>query len=128
MEFSCSHSHLLSLPEEWMSNCLPNSKMKEMSSLFPEDWYQFILRQLKCFPSKENASNVVEEIAKDRVLKDFYVRAVMTCYFSFWGGDNMIPSPGHILRVYSGVLPWSLALDWLIEKPDLFQLALKAFR
>ena len=41
MEFSCSHSHLLSLPEEWMSNCLPNSKMKEMSSLFPEDWYQF---------------------------------------------------------------------------------------
>ncbi|XP_027410046.1 pecanex-like protein 4 isoform X2 [Bos indicus x Bos taurus] len=128
MEFSCSHSHLLSLPEEWMSNCLPNSKMKEMSSLFPEDWYQFILRQLKCFPSKENASNVVEEIAKDRVLKDFYVHAVMTCYFSLFGVDNMIPSPGHILRVYSGVLPWSLALDWLTEKPDLFQLALKAFR
>ncbi|XP_040082263.1 pecanex-like protein 4 isoform X2 [Oryx dammah] len=128
VEFSCSHSHLLSLPEEWMSNCLPNSKMKEMSSLFPEDWYQFILRQLKCFPSKENASNVVEEIAKDRVLKDFYVHAVMTCYFSFLGGDNTIPSPGHILRVYSGVLPWSLALDWLTEKPDLFQLALKAFR
>ncbi|XP_019824568.2 pecanex-like protein 4 isoform X3 [Bos indicus] len=128
MEFSCSHSHLLSLPEEWMSNCLPDSKMKEMSSLFPEDWYQFILRQLKCFPSKENASNVVEEIAKDRVLKDFYVHAVMTCYFSLFGVDNMIPSPGHILRVYSGVLPWSLALDWLTEKPDLFQLALKAFR
>ncbi|XP_055292200.1 pecanex-like protein 4 isoform X1 [Moschus berezovskii] len=128
VEFSCSHSHLLSLPEEWMSNCLPNSKMKEMSSLFPEDWYQFILRQLECFPSKENASNVVEEIAKDRVLKDFYVRAVMTCYFSLFGVDNRIPSPGHILRVYSGVLPWSLALDWLTEKPDLFQLALKAFR
>ncbi|KAM9715254.1 pecanex-like protein 4 isoform 4-T4 [Dama dama] len=128
MEFSCSHSHLLSLPEEWMSNCLPNSKMKEMSSLFPEDWYQFILMQLECFPSKENASNVGEEIAKDRVLKDLYVRTVMTCYFSLFGVDNMIPSPGHILRVYSGVLPWSLALDWLTEKPDLFQLALKAFR
>lgn len=127
MEFSCSHSHLLSLPEEWMSNCLPKSKVKEMSSLFPEDWYQFILRQLECFPSKENASNV-EEIAKDRVLKDLYVHTVMTCYFSLFGVDNMIPSPGHILRVYSGVLPWSLALDWLTEKPDLFQLALKAFR
>lgn len=48
--------------------------------------------------------------------------------FSLFGVDNMIPSPGHILRVYSGVLPWSLALDWLTEKPDLFQLALKAFR
>nr|XP_031534963.1 pecanex-like protein 4 isoform X3 [Vicugna pacos] len=128
VEFSCSHSHLLSLPEEWMSNCLPNSKVKEMSSLFPEDWYQFVLKQLECFRSEENASVVVEEIAKDRVLKDFYVHAVMTCYFSLFGVDNMIPSPGHILRVYSGVLPWSVALDWLTEKPELFQLALKAFR
>ena len=128
MEFSCSHSHLLSLPEEWTSNCLPNSKMREMSSLFPEEWYQFVLKQLECFHSEENASNVLEEIAKDRVLRDFYVHAVMTCYFSLFGVDTMVPSPGHILRVYSGVLPWSLALDWLTEKPELFQLALKAFR
>ncbi|XP_027426411.1 pecanex-like protein 4 isoform X1 [Zalophus californianus] len=128
MEFSCSHSHLLSLPEEWTSNCLPNSKMREMSSLFPEEWYQFVLRQLECLHSEQNASNVLEEIAKDKVLKDFYVHAVMTCYFSLFGVDNMVPSPGHILRVYSGVLPWSLALDWLTEKPELFQLALKAFR
>ncbi|XP_044629621.2 pecanex-like protein 4 isoform X2 [Equus asinus] len=127
-EFSCPHSHLLSLPEEWTSNCLPNSKMKEMSSLFPEDWYQFVLRQLECFHSEENVPNVLEEIAKDRVLKDFYVHAVLTCYFSLFGVDNMVPSPGHILRVYSGVLPWSLALDWLTEKPELFQIALKAFR
>ncbi|XP_045864685.1 pecanex-like protein 4 isoform X3 [Meles meles] len=128
VEFSCSHSHLLRLPEEWTSSCLPNSKMREMSSLFPEEWYQFVLRQLECFHSEENASSVLEEIAKDRVLKDLYVHAVMTCYFSLFGVDNMVPSPGHILRVYSGVLPWSLALDWLTEKPELFQLALKAFR
>ncbi|XP_015447461.1 pecanex-like protein 4 isoform X2 [Pteropus alecto] len=128
MEFSCSHSHLLSLPKEWTSNCLPNSKMREMSSLFPEDWYQFVLRQLKCFHSEENVPNVLEEIAKDKVLKDFYVHAVMTCYFSLFGVDNMDPSPGHILRVYKGVLPWSVAFDWLTEKPELFQLALKAFR
>ncbi|XP_058423028.1 pecanex-like protein 4 isoform X2 [Diceros bicornis minor] len=128
IEFSCSHSHLLSLPEEWTSNCLPNSKMREMSSFFPEDWYQFVLRQLKCFHSEENVPNVLEEIAKDRVLKDFYVHAVMTCCFSLFGVDNMVPSPGHILRVYNGVLPWSVALDWLTEKPELFHLALKAFR
>ncbi|KAF5922783.1 hypothetical protein HPG69_013128 [Diceros bicornis minor] len=127
IEFSCSHSHLLSLPEEWTSNCLPNSKMREMSSFFPEDWYQFVLRQLKCFHSEENVPNVLEEIAKDRVLKDFYVHAVMTCCFSLFGVDNMVPSPGHILRVYNGVLPWSVALDWLTEKPELFHLALKAF-
>ncbi|XP_036097837.1 pecanex-like protein 4 isoform X2 [Molossus molossus] len=128
MEFSCSHSHLLSLPKEWTSNCLPNSKMREMSLLFPEDWYQFVLKQLECFPSEENVPNVLEEIAKDRVLKDFYVHAVMTCYFSLLGVDDMDPGPGHILRVYSGVLPWSSAQDWLTEKPELFQLTLKAFR
>ncbi|XP_030667427.1 pecanex-like protein 4 isoform X2 [Nomascus leucogenys] len=128
MEFSCSHSHLVCLPAEWRTSCMPSSKMKEMSSLFPEDWYQFVLRQLECFHSEEKASNVLEEIAKDKVLKDFYVHTVMTCYFSLFGIDNMAPSPGHILRVYSGVLPWSVALDWLTEKPELFQLALKAFR
>nr|XP_019606340.1 PREDICTED: pecanex-like protein 4 isoform X2 [Rhinolophus sinicus] len=127
-EFRCSHSHLLSLPEEWMSNCLPNSKMREMSSLFPEEWYQFVLRQLECFHLEGNVPNVLEEIAKDTVLKDLYVRAVMTCYFSLFGVDNTDPSPSHILRVYNGVLPWSVALDWLTEKPELFQLALKAFR
>lgn len=128
MEFSCFHSHLLSLPKEWTSNCLPNSRMREMSLQFPGDWYQFVLRQLECFPSEENVPNVLEEIAKDRVLRDFYVHAVMTCYFSLLGVDNMDPTPGHILRVYSGVLPWSVALDWLTEKPELFQLTLKAFR
>ncbi|KAF6352037.1 pecanex 4 [Rhinolophus ferrumequinum] len=128
MEFNCSHSHLLSLPEEWMSNCLPNSKMREMSSLFPEEWYQFVLRQLECFHLEDNVPNVLEEIAKDMVLKDFYVRAVMTCYCSLFGVDSTDPSPSHILRVYNGVLPWSVALDWLTEKPELFQLALKAFR
>lgn len=127
-EFRCSHSHLLSLPEEWTSDCLPNSKMREMSLLFPEDWYQFVLRQVECFPSEENVPDVLEEIANDRVLKDYYVHAVMTCYFSLLGVYNMDPTPGHILRVYSGVLPWSVAFDWLTEKPELFQLALKAFR
>ncbi|XP_037688525.1 pecanex-like protein 4 isoform X1 [Choloepus didactylus] len=128
MELGCSHSHLLSIPAEWGSNCLPNSKIKEMSSLFPEDWYQFVLRQLECFHSEEKASGVLEEIANDKVLKDFYVHTVMTCYFSLLGTDNMTPSPGYILRVYNSVLPWSVALDWLTEKTELFQLALKAFR
>ncbi|XP_058149322.1 pecanex-like protein 4 isoform X2 [Dasypus novemcinctus] len=128
MEFGCSHSYLLSLPEEWGSNCLPNSKIKAMSSLFPEDWYRFVLHQLECFHSEEKSSNILEEIANDKVLQDFYVHTVMTCYFCLFGIDNVTPSPGHILRVYNSVLPWSIALDWLTEKTELFQLALKAFR
>ncbi|XP_076978588.1 pecanex-like protein 4 isoform X2 [Tamandua tetradactyla] len=128
MEFDSSHSRLLRLPEEWGSKCLPISKIKEMSSLFPEDWYQFVLRQLECFHSEEKATNILEEIANDKVLKDFYVHIVMTCYFSLFGKDNVTPGPGHLLRVYNSVLPWSLALDWLTEKTELCQLALKAFR
>lgn len=127
-EFSCAHSHLLSLPEEWRSHYVPNSRMKEMRSLFPEDWYQFVVRQLGCFRSEEKASDILEEIAKDRVLKDLYVQTVMTCYCSLFEIDTVAPSPGHLLRVYSGVLPWSVALNWLTEKPELYQLVLKAFR
>ncbi|XP_036061872.1 pecanex-like protein 4 isoform X3 [Onychomys torridus] len=127
VEFSCSQSHLLSVPEEWRSNCTPHSRITEASPLFPEDWYQFVLRRLECFHSEEK-SGVLEEIAKDKALKAVYVHTVMACYIGLFGIDNMGPSPGQILRVYSGGLPCSGTLDWLSEKPELFQLVQKAFR
>ncbi|EGW09767.1 Pecanex-like protein C14orf135-like [Cricetulus griseus] len=127
VEFSCSQSHLLSLPEEWRSNCTPRSRIREASPLFPEDWYQFVLRQLECFHSKEK-SGVLEEIAKDKALKALYVHTVMACYIGLFGSDNVLPSPGQIVRVYNGGLPCSGTLDWLSEKPELFQLVRKAFR
>lgn len=126
VEFSCSQSHLLSLPEEWRSNCTPHSRIREASPLFPEDWYQFVLRQLECFHSEK--SSVLEDIAKDKALKALYVHTVMACYIGLFGIDNMAPSPGQIVRVYNGGLPCSGALDWLSEKPELFQLVRKAFR
>ncbi|CAO2586562.1 Pecanex-like protein 4 [Lemmus lemmus] len=126
VEFSCSQSHLLSLPEEWRSNCMPHSRIKEASPLFPEDWYQFVLRQLECFHSEN--SSVLEDIAKDQALKALYVHTVMACYIGLFGIDKVAPSPGQIVRVYNGGLPCSGALDWLSEKPELFQLVRKAFR
>lgn len=127
MEFSCPQSRLLSLPEEWRSNCTPRSKIMEMSPLFPEDWYQFVLRELECFHSKEK-SCVLEEIAEDTALKDLYIHTVMACYIGLFGIDNGVPSPGQLVRVYNGGLPWSGTLDWLSEKPELFHLVRKAFR
>lgn len=127
VEFSCSQSRLLSLPEEWRSNSTPRSKIIEMSSLFPEDWYQFVLRQLECFHSEEK-SCVLEEIANDKALKDLYVHTVMACYIGLFGIDNGVPSPGQLVRVYNGGLPFSGNLDWLSEKPELFHLVRKAFR
>ncbi|XP_058511354.1 pecanex-like protein 4 isoform X2 [Ochotona princeps] len=128
VEFTCAHSHLLSLPAEWRSSHMPHSRLKEMRSLFPEDWYQFVLKQLECFHSEEKASDILEEIVKDRVLQDFYVQIVMTCYYTFFEIDSVIPSPGYLMRVYSDALPWSVALNWLRERPELHQLAVKAFR
>ncbi|KAL1790067.1 pecanex 4 isoform X1 [Sigmodon hispidus] len=127
VELSCSQSHLLRLPEEWRSNCIPYSRIMEASPLFPEDWYQFVLRQLECFHSEEKSS-VLEEIAKDKGLKTLYVHTVMACYIGLFGIDDMVPSPGQIVRVYNGGLPCSGTLDWLLEKPELFQLVRKAFR
>ncbi|KAL6075611.1 hypothetical protein STEG23_011554 [Scotinomys teguina] len=127
VEFSCSQSHLLRVPEEWRSNCAPHAKVAEASPLFPEDWYQFVLRQLECFHSEEKSS-VLEEMAKDKALKALYVHIVMACYIGLFGIDNMVPSPGQIVRVYNGGLPCSGTLDWLSEKPELFQLVQKAFR
>ncbi|XP_056666825.1 pecanex-like protein 4 isoform X2 [Monodelphis domestica] len=128
LEFSCAHSQLLRIPEEWRSSCLPKSKINEVKQLFPEDWYKFVLSQLESFHPKENLSNIPEEIAKDEVLKDLYFHLVMSCYFSFFGIDNTLPSPSHIFRAYNSGIPWSLGLDWLAEKPELFRQALKAFR
>lgn len=116
-------SRLLSLPEEWRSNC----KIMEMSPFFPDDCYQFVLRELECFHS-EGRSCVLEEIAKDTALKDLYVHTVMACYIGLFGIDNGVPSPGQLVRVYNGGLPWSGTLDWLSEKPELFHLVRKAFR
>ncbi|XP_044520809.1 pecanex-like protein 4 [Gracilinanus agilis] len=128
LEFSCSHSQLLCIPEEWRSSCLPKSKINEVKQLFPEDWYKFVLSQLESFHPRKNLSNIPEEIAKDEVLKDLYFHLVMSCYFSFFGIDNTVPSPSHIFRAYNSGIPWSLGLDWLAEKPELFRQALKAFR
>ncbi|KYO18467.1 pecanex-like protein 4 isoform C [Alligator mississippiensis] len=41
---------------------------------------------------------------------------------------STVPAPSHVFRAYTGGIPWSVGLDWLTGKPELFQLALKAFR
>nr|XP_034960042.1 pecanex-like protein 4 [Zootoca vivipara] len=128
VKFSNSYSELLSIPEEWRTVSLPVAKLYEMKQKFPEDWYHFVLRQLDFFHLKENPSNVLEDIVKDATLKDLYVKCALSCYIAVFGLDDVLPSPGHIFRAYNGGLPWSVCLDWLVAKQELFQLALKVFR
>uniref|UniRef100_A0A8C8RAC6 Pecanex-like protein n=1 Tax=Pelusios castaneus TaxID=367368 RepID=A0A8C8RAC6_9SAUR len=127
VEFNCSYSELLSIPEEWRTAPIPASKLNEMRQRFPEDWYHFVLRQLDFFHLKEKPSNLLEEITKEKALKELYVRGVLSC-FGLFGLDRTVPAPNHVFRAYTGGIPCSIGLDWLTGKPELFQLALKAFR
>ncbi|XP_065540204.1 pecanex-like protein 4 isoform X5 [Lathamus discolor] len=128
VEFSCSYSELLSIPEEWRTAPVPPSKVNEMRQRFPEEWYHFILSQLDFFHLKEKPYNLPEALMKDKALKDLYVHGVLSCCFGLFGLDNTVPAPSHVFRAYTGGIPWSVGLDWLTGKPELFQLALKAFR
>ncbi|NXX38289.1 PCX4 protein, partial [Tricholaema leucomelas] len=128
VEFSCSYSELLSIPEEWRTAPVPSSKVNEMRQRFPEEWYQFILSQLDFFHLKEKPSNLLEDLLKDKALKDLYIQGVLSCCFGLFGLDNTVPAPSHVFRAYTGGIPWSVGLEWLTSKPELFQLALKAFR
>nr|XP_047922222.1 pecanex-like protein 4 isoform X2 [Anser cygnoides] len=128
VEFSCSYSELLSIPEEWRTAPVPTSKVNEMRQRFPEEWYHFILSQLDFFHLTEKPSNLLEDLMKDKALKDLYVHGVLSCCFGLFGLDNTVPAPSHVFRAYTGGIPWSVGLDWLTGKPELFQLALKAFR
>ncbi|XP_063255647.1 pecanex-like protein 4 [Prinia subflava] len=128
VEFSCSYSELLSIPEEWRTAPVPSSKVSEMRQRFPEEWYHFVLSQLDFFHLKEKPSSLLTDLMKDKALKDLYMHGVLSCCFGLFGLDNAVPAPRHVFRAYTGGIPWSAGLDWLTGKPELFQLALKAFR
>ncbi|NXH34502.1 PCX4 protein, partial [Myiagra hebetior] len=128
VEFSCSYSELLSIPEEWRTAPVPSSKVSEMRQRFPEEWYHFVLSQLDFFHLKEKPSSLLTDLMQDKALKDLYIHGVLSCCFGLFGLDNTVPAPSHVFRAYTGGIPWSAGLDWLTGKPELFQLALKAFR
>ncbi|XP_058662908.1 pecanex-like protein 4 [Ammospiza caudacuta] len=128
VEFSCSYSELLSIPEEWRTAPVPSSKVSEMRQRFPEEWYHFVLSQLDFFHLQEKPSSLLTELMEDKALKELYILGVLSCCFGLFGLDNAVPAPRHVFRAYTGGIPWSAGLDWLTGKPELFQLALKAFR
>ncbi|XP_007902018.1 pecanex-like protein 4 [Callorhinchus milii] len=126
--FSSTHSKKLSMPDEWRFGPFPSLFLQELLKSFPEDWYTFVLTLLDIVSSDEKTSIIVEELKEDKILRDMYAKVVMTCYGLMMGSDFINPGPNHVFKVYSGDIPWSLGLDWLTEKPELFTLTLKAFR
>ncbi|XP_038631726.1 pecanex-like protein 4 isoform X2 [Scyliorhinus canicula] len=125
--FSSPYSHKLKVPENWRSGPFPSLLLQDLLKSFPEDWYSFVLTLLDVVHADEKPS-IIFEVKGDETLRDMYAQVVMTCYGVMLGTDSTIPSPNHVFKVYSGDIPWSLGLDWLTQKPELFTLALKAFR
>ncbi|KAH0620287.1 hypothetical protein JD844_020458 [Phrynosoma platyrhinos] len=128
VKFTNLYSELLCIPEGWRTAPLPVTKLHDMKQRFPEDWYHFVLHQLDFSHLKGKPPSIHGDLVKDTALKDLYVQGVLPCCIAIFGIDDTVPSPGHIFRAYNGVLPWSVCLDWLTAKQELFQLALQAFR
>ncbi|XP_072284955.1 pecanex-like protein 4 [Pyxicephalus adspersus] len=128
VEFNSSYSKFLSIPQDWIFVSLVNLKMREMKQMFPTDWYEFVLTQLDFHHLSEKPSALLEEGIRDRALRDLYVQGLTSIYYAFFGMENSSPSSAWLFRAYLGGIPWSISLDWLTGNPELFQLALKAFR
>ncbi|KAG8449384.1 hypothetical protein GDO86_016146 [Hymenochirus boettgeri] len=128
VHFNCTYSKYFSIPQDWIFVSLPNFKINEMKQVFPTDWYEFIFSQLDFHHLNEKPAVVRDELRKNRHLQDQFIQALSSIYFAFFGMDNLVPSSAWLFRAYLGGIPWSVPLDWLTGKPELFQLALKAFR
>lgn len=128
VEFNSSYSKFLSLPQDWILGSLMGLKMSEMKQMFPTDWYEFVLTQLDFHHVNGKPSVLLEEGIRDRTLRDQYIKGLSSIYFAFFGMETSSPSSAWLFRAYLGGIPWSVSLDWLTGNPELFQLALKAFR
>ncbi|XP_042302006.1 pecanex-like protein 4 isoform X2 [Sceloporus undulatus] len=128
VKFTNLYSELLSIPEGWRTAPLPVTKLRDMKQRFPEEWYHFVLHQLDFSHLEGMPPNIHGDLVKDTALKDLYIQGVLPCCIAMFGIDDTVPSPGHIFRAYNGSLPWSVCLNWLTAKQELFQLALLAFR
>ncbi|XP_077121464.1 pecanex-like protein 4 [Ranitomeya variabilis] len=128
VEFNSSYSKFLTLPQDWILGSFTGLKIAEMKQMFPADWYEFILTQLHFHHISGKPSVLLEEGIRDRSLRDQYIKGLTSIYFAFFGMENSSPSSAWLFRAYLGGIPWSVSLDWLTGNPELFQLALKAFR
>ncbi|CAH2328742.1 pecanex 4 [Pelobates cultripes] len=128
LEFNCSYSKSLSVPQDWILVSLSNQKVREMKQMFPSEWYEFVLKQLDFHHLDEKPSVLCDELIKDTSLRELYIQVLTSVYFTLFGTESSTPCSAWLYRAYLGNIPWSVSVDWLTGKPMLFQLALKAFR
>ena len=80
-----------------------------------------------------NSKGIAESILGDSTLTSFYRQLTCTCYalvevLGFPGSSAVAAGPGHVHKVYTGDVPWSIHVDWLEKETELKSLILKAYR
>jgi len=101
-----------------------------LSSKFPDFWFRHVVKRLS-FGSDSEA--IAQSILSDSALTGFYKHLTCACYalvevLGFPGSSAVAAGPGHVHKVYTGDVPWSMYVDWLEKEAELKSLILKAYR
>ena len=129
--FTSEHAHRLDLPSQWkFSIPVDRHHLDSLSSKFPDFWFRYVV---KCLNFGKDSEAVAQSILSDSALIGFYKQLTCACYalvevLGFPGSTAVAAGPGHVHKVYTGDVPWSMHVDWLEKEAELKSLILKAYR
>uniref|UniRef100_A0A7N6B7G2 Pecanex-like protein n=1 Tax=Anabas testudineus TaxID=64144 RepID=A0A7N6B7G2_ANATE len=127
LNFSCPQSEVFNLPPGWRMAPLLPSRLLQLRSLFPEDWFRFTLGQFGPAVQGEATEDMTKALKEDEALKELHTQVALSCLISL-GAESAFTSPSYVYRLYCGDVPWTEGLNWLSSSKELYQLALRAFR
>lgn len=125
------HAHRLDLPSQWKSSIpVDRHHLDSLSAKFPDFWFRHVV---KCLSFGSDSEAITQSILSDSALTGFYKQLTCACYalvevLGFPGSSAVAAGPGHVHKVYTGEVPWSMYVDWLEKEAELKFLILKAYR
>lgn len=120
------------MPHHWkFSIPVDRHNLDSLSDKFPDFWFRHVVKGLNF--GINNSKGIAESILGDSTLTSFYRQLTCTCYalvevLGFPGSSAVAAGPGHVHKVYTGDVPWSIHVDWLEKETELKSLILKAYR
>lgn len=129
--YTLEHSHRLDLPSQWKSSIpVDRHHLDSLSSKFPDFWFRHVV---KCLSFGSDSEAIAQSILSDSALTGFYKQLTCACYalvevLGFPGSSAVAAGPGHVHKMYTGDVPWSMCVDWLEKEAELKSLILKAYR
>ena len=129
--FTSEHAHRLDLPSQWKYSIpVDRHRLDSLSSKFPDFWFRHVV---KCLSFGNDNEAIAQSILSDSALTGLYKQLTCACYalvevLGFPGSSAVAAGPGHVHKVYTGDVPWSMHVDWLEKEAELKSLILKAYR